>query len=130
MDIVAWLRGLRLEQYEPAFRDTDVAGEVLPALTSDGLINIGVTSVGHRRRLLAAIAGLGTMPTAAVTTAFRDAPESAAAAATAERRQLTMMFCDLVGSTALATRLDPEDLREVIGVYRPAVAEFEGFVAK
>jgi len=58
MDVVAWLRGLGLEQYAPAFRDNDVDSEVLPALTSDDLISIGVTSVGHRRKLLAAIASL------------------------------------------------------------------------
>ena len=90
-----------------------------------------MTSVGHRRKLLDAIAALGTaVPTAVVTAAAPDAP----APADAERRQLTVMFCDLVGSTALSTRLDPEDLREVIGAYHRAVAEtvgrFDGFVAK
>jgi class 3 adenylate cyclase len=135
MDVVAWLRGLGLERYAPAFRDNDVDGEVLPELTADDLISIGVTSVGHRRKLLAAIASLGAeMPTATVTAASRDSPEPAAAAATAERRQLTVMFCDLVGSTALSARLDPEDLREVIGAYHRAVAEvvagFDGFLAR
>jgi SAM (Sterile alpha motif) domain-containing protein len=62
MDVAAWLRGLGLEQYAPAFRDNDVDGEVLPELTADDLISIGVTSVGHRRKLLAAIAALGTEP--------------------------------------------------------------------
>jgi hypothetical protein len=57
MDIAAWLRGLGLEQYEPAFRDNDVDGDVLPDLTAEDLIAIGVTSVGHRRKLLSAIAG-------------------------------------------------------------------------
>ena len=52
MDVAAWLRGLGLEQYAPAFRDNDVDGEVLPELTADDLISIGVTSVGHRRKLL------------------------------------------------------------------------------
>jgi SAM domain (Sterile alpha motif)/Integrase core domain len=110
MDVVAWLRGLGLEQYALAFRDNDVDGEVLPELTSDDLISIGVTSVGHRRKLLAAIASLGAAPHAAtVMVAARDAP----APADAERRQLTVMFCDLVGSTALSARLDPEDLRGI-----------------
>src|SRR5207302_9960459 len=100
MDVAAWLRGLGLEQYAPAFRDNDVDGEVLPELTSDDLISIGVTSVGHRRKLLAAIASLGaTPPAATLTAASRDAP----APAEAERRQLTVMFCDLVGSTAIST---------------------------
>src|SRR5208337_2550946 len=116
---VAWLRGLGLEQYAPAFRDNDVDGEVLPELTADDLIAIGVTSVGHRRKLLAAIAALGAEPT-------RDLAQPAASAtptpispptSEAERRQLTVMFCDLAGSTALSARLDPEDLREVIGEY-------------
>ena len=131
MDVMAWLRGLGLEQYVPAFRDNDVDGEVLPALTSDDLISIGVTSVGHRRKLLAAIALLGAAPLA---TTVRTAPRDAPAPADAERRQLTVMFCDLVGSTALASRLDPEDLREVIGAYHRCVNEtigrFDGFVAK
>ena len=131
MDIVAWLRGLGLERYAPAFRDNDIDAEVLPQLTADDLISIGVTSVGHRRKLLAAIAGLGVeMPAATVMAAPRDAP----APADAERRQLTVMFCDLVGSTELSARLDPEDLREVIAAYQRAVADvvrsFDGFIAK
>jgi class 3 adenylate cyclase len=130
MDVEAWLQGLGLERYEPAFRNNDIDAGVLPELTTDDLISIGVTSVGHRRKLLAAIAALGAEGPAAVTTASGDTP----ARADAERRQLTVMFCDLVGSTALATRLDPEDLREVIAAYHRAVAEicagFDGFVAK
>ena len=126
MDIGTWLRGLGLEQYEAAFRDNDVDAELLPELTADDLISIGVTSVGHRRKLLAAIAALGTDSSVA--------PRGAPQPADAERRQLTVMFCDLVGSTALAARLDPEDLREVIAAYHRAVAEvvtgFDGFVAK
>jgi len=136
MEVAAWLRGLGLERYAPAFRDNDVDGEVLPELTVDDLISIGVTSVGHRRKLLAAIATLRAKPR-------HDLAQSAASAASpsvsplisdAERRQLTVMFCDLVGSTALSTRHDPEDLRELIGDYHRAVAEtvgrFDGFVAK
>jgi class 3 adenylate cyclase len=131
MDVVAWLRGLRLERYASAFRDNDIDGEVLPELTSDDLISIGVTSVGHRRKLLAAIASLAATPPAATVIAEpRDAP----AAADAERRQLTVMFCDLVGSTELSSRLDPEDLREVIAAYHRAVADvvgnLDGFVTK
>jgi hypothetical protein len=131
MYVVAWLRGLGLEQYASAFRDNDVDDEVLPALTVDDLISIGVTSVGHRRKLLAAIATLGAeTPTVAVTAASRDAPMPAEA----ERRQPTVMLCDQVGSTALSTLFDPEDLREVIGAYHrcvaDTVAQFAGFVAK
>jgi class 3 adenylate cyclase/predicted ATPase len=131
MDVAAWLRGLGLERYAPAFRDNDVDSEVLPELTSDDLISIGVASVGHRRKLLAAIASLGATPPAATVSA---APRDPPALADAERRPLTVMFCDLVGSTALSARLDPEDLREIIGAYHRAVAEivagFDGLVAK
>src|SRR3954451_16757308 len=109
MDVAAWLRGLGLERYAPAFRDNDVDDEVLPELTSDDLISIGVTSVGHRRKLLAAIAGISAeIPAAALTAASRETPEPAAG--TGERRPLPVMFCDLVGSTALSAHLDPEDL--------------------
>jgi class 3 adenylate cyclase/tetratricopeptide (TPR) repeat protein len=99
---------------------------VLPSLTADDLKEIGVVPVGHRRRLLDAIAALGQGE------GPRETPPSASGEA--ERRQLTVMFCDLVGSTPLSTRFDPEDLREVIGVYHrcvaDAVARFAGFVAK
>ena len=130
--ITDWLRGLGLEQYAPAFRDNDVDSEVLPQLTVDDLISIGVTSVGHRRKLLAAIASLGASAAAAT---IPTAPVSDASAPTeAERRQLTVMFCDLVGSTPLSTRYDPEDLREIVGAYHRCVADtvsrFGGFVAK
>src|SRR5215472_15696332 len=130
MDVASWLRSLGLEQYVPAFRDNDIDGKVLPELTPDDLISIGVTSVGHRRKLLAAIAVLRMQQS---TVSAPSAPTDAAATG-AERRQLTVMFCDLVGSTALSTRLDPEDLRELIGAYHHAVGEtvgrFDGFVAK
>ncbi|HWZ67531.1 MAG TPA: AAA family ATPase [Stellaceae bacterium] len=131
MDIAEWLRGLGLAQYEPAFRENAIDDTVLPSLTAEDLKDLGVTLVGHRRRLLDAIAALRSeTPAAAVTAAPRDAP----ALSEAERRQLTVMFCDLVGSTALSTRHDPEDLRELIGAYHRAVADtvgrFDGFVAK
>src|SRR5437660_11311167 len=117
MDIADWLHRLGLERYAQAFRDNDVDAEVLPELTADDLIGLGVTSIGHRRKLLAAIATLranspisgGAVPS---TEPVRRAGDPDIAASSAERRQLTIMFCDLVGSTALATRLDPEDLRE------------------
>src|SRR5215470_11175303 len=106
MEVAAWLRGLGLEQYAPAFRENDVDSEVLPQLTADDLISIGVASVGHRRKMLAAIASLGAAaPAAAATVAPRETP----APADAERRQLTVMFCDLVGSTALSVRLTPRN---------------------
>ena len=125
MDVADWLRKLGLEQYEPAFRENDVDAQVLPRLTAEDLISIGVTSVGHRRRLLDAIAALASeAPTSADTPVRIDA----------ERRQLTVMFCDLVGSTPLSARLDPEDLRGIIGAYHRCVTEivegFGGFVAR
>src|SRR5271155_3803543 len=118
MDVVAWLRGLGLERYAPAFRDNDVDGEVLPELTADDLINIGVTSVGHRRKLLAAIAVLREEPASLKNAPPLEGVHREAGGlseptdiGSAERRQVTIMFCDVVGSTELATRLDPEDLR-------------------
>src|SRR6266436_4226337 len=131
MDVAAWLRDLGLERYVSAFLDNDIDAVVLLKLTAEDLISMGVTSVGHRRKMLEAIAGLGTtVPTAVVTAPTPGAP----AQVDAERRQLTVMFCDIVGSTALSTRHDPEDLRELIGDYHRAVAEtvgrFDGFVAK
>jgi hypothetical protein len=131
MDVAAWLRDLGLERYVSAFRDNDIDAEVLLKLTAEDLISIGVTSVGHRRKLLDAIASLGmAVPTALVAALAPGAP----AQVDAERRQLTVMFCDLVGSTALSARLDPEDLREVIAAYHRAVAEivtgFDGFVSR
>ena len=131
MDVAAWLQGLGFARYVPAFRDNEIDWEVLPKLTSEDLREIGVAAIGHRRKLLDAIAALGaTMPTAAVMAAPSDAP----APTDAERRQLTVMFSDLVGSTALATRFDPEDLRELIAAYHRCVADTvarcAGFVAK
>jgi class 3 adenylate cyclase len=131
MDVAEWLRGLGLEQYTPAFRDNDIDGEVLRRLTGEDLRELGVRSIGHRRRLLDAISALSTaLAGAAVTLASTEM----LVRADAERRQLTVMFCDLVGSTELSSRLDPEDLREVIAAYHRAVAKavsgFDGFVAK
>jgi class 3 adenylate cyclase/predicted ATPase len=126
MDIEAWLQGLGLERYVPVFRDNEIDWEVLPELTEADLATLGLP-LGPRRKLLKSIAGLrqDALPS--------PAPVSATAQE-AERRQLTVMFCDLFGSTALAARLDPEDLREVIGAYHRCVAaavrRFDGFVAK
>ncbi|HEX4184979.1 MAG TPA: AAA family ATPase [Stellaceae bacterium] len=131
MDVAAWLQSLGLERYLPAFRDNEIDWEVLPKLTSEDLREIGVAAIGHRRKLLDAIAALGAAtPTAALAATSRDAPVPAEA----ERRQLTVMFCDLVSSTALAAGLDPEDLREVITSYHRVVTDVvrsvDGFVAK
>ncbi|HYZ40293.1 MAG TPA: hypothetical protein VE687_06660, partial [Stellaceae bacterium] len=126
MDVAAWLHRLGLEQYAPAFGDNDVDGEVLPELTADDLIGLGVTSIGHRRKLLAAIAALGERPSVAQSGATATPVPTPPPTIDAERRQLTVLFCDLVGSTALSTRHDPEDLRELIGEYHRAVANTVG----
>ncbi|WP_027153261.1 AAA family ATPase [Mesorhizobium sp. WSM2561] len=132
MDVAAWLRGLGLQQYEQAFRDNAIDAEVLPELTDADLEKLGML-LGHRKRFRKAVVGLG--PSSSHPDASTD---DIAAQSTrelsAERRQLTVMFVDLVGSTALATRLDPEDLREIIGAYHRCVADtvahFGGFIAK
>src|ERR1700746_1204381 len=97
IDIAAGLRGLGLEQYEPVFRANEIDAMVLPSLTADDLKDLGIALVGHRRRLLDAIRALGAAPSAAVSPAREE--RSPAVWAEAERRQLTVMFCDLVGST-------------------------------
>jgi class 3 adenylate cyclase/predicted ATPase len=129
VDIAEWLRGLGLEKYAPAFDENAINWDVLSELTTDDLKEIGVAAVGDRRRLLAAIAALGEGPLPATP-----APVQSSAPAEAERRQLTVMFCDLVGSTPLSARLDPEDLRAIIGAYHRCVTEivvgFGGFVAR
>jgi class 3 adenylate cyclase/predicted ATPase len=129
VDITDWLRGLGLEKYSPAFDENAINWDVLSELTTDDLKEIGVAAVGDRRRLLTAIAALseGALPAAPVLVQS-SAPD------TAERRQLTVMFCDLVGSTALSVRFDPEELREEIRAYQNAVsavvARYDGLVAK
>jgi class 3 adenylate cyclase len=129
MDVGDWLRNQGLGQYAAAFRDNEIDAGVLPGLTAEDLRDLGVTLVGHRRRLLDAIAALGQEAVSAPSAA-----PIPAAAADAERRQLTVLFCDLAGSTELAARLDPEDLRAIISAYHQAVAAvltgFGGFVAK
>jgi class 3 adenylate cyclase/predicted ATPase len=133
MDVTAWLRGLGLEQYSSAFRDNHIDSDVLCHLTVADLIGLGVGSIGHRRKLLAAIAALRKVPSVHPAPATPDADERPEIGG-AERRQLTVMFCDLVGSTELSARLDLEDLRELITEYQRAVVDvitsFDGFVAK
>ena len=129
MDVGDWLRGLGLGQYEAMFRENEIDAEVLPDLTDGDLSQFGVP-FGHRKRLLKAIANLGATDNPAKPASPAHAPSTDAA----ERRQLTVMFCDLVGSTAMSARLDPEDMRQVIRAYQDAcsgvAARYEGFVAK
>src|SRR5271167_2408426 len=117
MDVGGWLRSLGLDQYEANFRENKIEADVLPRLTADDLKEIGVSPVGDRRRLLDAIASLAG---AAPADAARRAPESAQPKSpqlAAERRPITVMFCDLVGSTSLAARLDAEDWRNLVNAY-------------
>ena len=137
MDIVVWLRSLGLGKYEAAFRENEIDETVLPSLTEEHLKELGVTALGHRLKLLDAIAALrndASGNTPSVDAATTSTAPSAHPEDRAERRQVTVMFSDLVGSTALSARMDPEDLREVISAYQKCVAEtvgrFGGFVAK
>ena len=140
MDIEEWLRGLGLEQYIAAFRENHVEGAVLLRLSAEDLKDIGINSVGHRRKLLEAIAELqdkatpsspptGGKSTVSVSQLVTQPPSSGA-----ERRQLTVMFADLVGSTAIARRLDPEEMSEIIRSYQNCcskeIARFGGHIAK
>ena len=130
--IAGWLEKLGMSEYAQRFAENGIDLSVLPDLTDQDLKDIGVL-LGHRRKLLRAIAELSGVekgaPTLAPPTAAPIAPQDAA-----ERRQVTVMFSDLVGSTALSARMDPEDLREVISAYQKCVAETVqrsgGFVAK
>ena len=139
VDVAEWLHNLGLGQYEAAFREKGVNAEILRHLTADDLKELGVAAIGHRRQLLVAIAKLqGDDASLQVATPPGDHPASipteAAVSHTAERRPLSVMFCDLIGSTALSARLDPEDLREVIRTYQARVAatiqQFNGFIAR
>ena len=130
MDVGEWLRSFGLSQYETTFRENGVDADVLLDLTDADLKKLGVL-LGHRKRLLKAIANLGAVASAKVAAeAAPLRPEVDAA----ERRHVTVMFIDLVGSTSLSTRMDPEDLRDIIATFQRCVSEtvrsFDGFVAK
>ena len=132
-EIADWLQKLGLGQYAQRFAENDISFAVLPDLTDQDLKELGVASLGHRRQLLRAITELKGSEEGTRKPSTEDiapiAPHD-----TAERRQVTVMFSDLVGSTALSARMDPEDLREVISGYQKCVADtvgrFGGFVAK
>jgi class 3 adenylate cyclase/tetratricopeptide (TPR) repeat protein len=128
--VADWLTSLGMAEYSERFAENDIDITVLPELTDQHLKDLGV-SLGHRLKMLRAIRELAS---AASTTPQPATATTASSQDGAERRQLTVMFCDLVGSTALSTRLDPEDMRGVIGVYHKCIAEtvgqLEGFVAK
>ena len=142
VDVASWLRNLGLERYETAFRENDVSVDDLCHLTAEDLEGLGVSAIGHRRRLLVAIAELrseGMRGVDPIQSVQSPPPISlteslGSSETTAERRPLSVMFCDLMGSTALSSRLDPEDLREVIRTYQACVAntiqQFDGFIAR
>jgi class 3 adenylate cyclase/predicted ATPase len=133
MDVASWLRSLGLEQYEAVFRDNAIDDSVLPDLSDQDLEKLGVL-LGHRRKLLRAIANIEATAQIASRAVGATVAVDVSPRDTAERRQVTVMFSDLGGSTALSARMDPEDLREVISAYHKCVAEtvqrFGGFVAK
>jgi class 3 adenylate cyclase len=133
MDVGGWLRGLGLEQYEAAFRENAIDDSILTSLTAEDLKELGVGAVGHRRKLLDAIAArraeasAKAPPPDAVQVANRAVRDT-------ERRHLTVMICDLAGSTALSARLDPENMNAVLDAYHAACARivltYEGFIGE
>ena len=133
MDVDGWLHRIGLEQYAQTFRDNGIDLSVLPDLTDQDLDKLGVL-LGHRRKLLRAIASLESIEKSEPAIATAAGPAAPRPLDTAERRQLTIMFCDLVGSTALSTKLDPEDMREIVGAYHRCctdlITKAGGFVAR
>ena len=124
MDVAAWLKNLGLGHYETAFRDNGIREAVLPHLTVEDLKEIGVATVGDRRMLLAAIAALAPATSSDATgPQLSPAPPKKDPELSAERRLITVMFCDLVGSTGLASRLDAEDWRNLVSAYLDAASE-------
>jgi class 3 adenylate cyclase/tetratricopeptide (TPR) repeat protein len=125
-DVSEWLRGLGLEKFAPLFAKQEIELSVLPDLTDIDLRDLGIP-MGPRKRILKAIADLREANSVSARAGFSQPVDRA------ERRHVTIMFCDLIGSTALSVQFDPEDLREVIRAFQLAVAEevrrFGGFVA-
>src|SRR5580658_2031174 len=133
--IADWLEQLGMPEYAQCFIENHVDFAILRDLTDQDLKELGVSSLGHRRKLLRAIAELNGGEEATPHLAARhDVPVVERPQAAAGRRQVTVMFSDLVGSTALSDRMDAEDLREIISAYQKCVTEtvrrFGGFVAK
>ena len=130
MDVTAWLKGLGLERYIEAFAQAEIGPDTLPELNDADLRELGLP-VGPRKKLLKAIAALQA---SADETALRSEADAGMGSGEAERRQLTVLFCDMVGSTDLSGRLDPEDLRDVLRAYHDTcagtVTRWEGFVGR
>jgi class 3 adenylate cyclase/predicted ATPase len=136
--VSAWLENLELDRYREAFQQHAITWDVLPELNDDDLLSMGVL-LGHRKKLLRAIVQLSQSSkenhaAAPAAAASQEIPSSSSGRDQAERRQLTVMFCDLVGSTALARRLDPEDLQDIIRGFLDAcshaIGRFNGYIAK
>jgi SAM domain (Sterile alpha motif) len=118
MDVGGWLRGLGLGQYEDNFRDNKIDADLLPRLTGDDLKDLGVFALGERLRLLEAIAALaGAKPPSDVPASPPKSASPKGPEVIAERRPITVMFCDLVGSTGMAAKLDAEDWRTLVNTY-------------
>ncbi|MBV8990303.1 MAG: AAA family ATPase, partial [Solirubrobacterales bacterium] len=141
MDVTEWLRQLGLEQYARAFRENGIDADLLPSLTAEDLKDLGISRVGDRRRLFDAIAALrpsavraSTPPAVSSTSAAAPPDDHRSPGLAAERRHVTVMFCDLVDSTAISARLDLEDVREIIGAYHGCVGsvieQYDGFIAR
>src|SRR6516164_5706513 len=135
MDIGGWLRGLGLGRYEANFRDNRIDADILPRLTDAGLKEIGVSALGDRLRLLDAIAALASpKPASDVPASLSKPAPPKGPQISAERRPITVMFCDLAGSTTLASRLDAEDWRSLVNAYLDeasgAVNRLGGHVSK
>lgn len=134
MKVGEWLRNVGLGRYEPAFIENAIGFDVLPELTDDDLVKLGML-LGDRKRFIKAVkARTGDSPDAGLASEAKEPPSDHSALSAAERRHLTVMICDLVGSTALANRLDPEDMGAVIDALQAACARitlaFDGFVAE
>src|SRR5262245_10824791 len=119
MDVAAWLRKLGLGQYEAAFRANEVDGSILAKLTSDDLKELGVAAVGHRRKLLSAIAELSETPEVGWEREISHSPPREAWG-DAQRRHIAVLFCDLVNSTDISAHLDAEEWRDLLSSYLAA----------
>jgi class 3 adenylate cyclase/predicted ATPase len=133
-DIRQWLESLGFGEYADAFEENAIEPDLLCDLTDDDLRTLGVEALGHRKRILKAVGAPGVTRVTATSVPPAAAGEQPEPEREAERRHLTVMFCDLVGSTELSQRLDPEDLRDVMRAFQDrcagAIARFGGFIAR
>jgi class 3 adenylate cyclase len=132
-EVRKWLESIGLAQYADAFETNDIDMDLLRQIDDQALRDLGMTSAGHRLRVRNAVAKMAPASVVEVNLTSATSPREVTVAS-AERLQLTVMFCDLVGSTSLSSRLDPEDMREVILAYQGACSSvmptYDGFIAK